>query len=187
MNLAHLTGKKVRLTRWDFELDTEALARWSQDSEYIRLANSDPARIWTAWQTKEWFEKRTDLDYCFAIHTVAEDKLIGNLDFDGIHPVVHNAWVGIGIGERDYWSQGYGTEAMALLMRYGFDQLDLRRVSLTVFEYNTRAIQSYQKLGFVEEGRLRQWMLRGGRRWDLIYMGLLRTEWQAVQSQFLED
>jgi RimJ/RimL family protein N-acetyltransferase len=101
MNLAHLTGKKVRLTRWDFELDTEALARWSQDSEYIRLANSDPARIWTAWQTKEWFEKRTDLDYCFAIHTVAEDKLIGNLDFDGIHPVVHNAWVGIGIGERD--------------------------------------------------------------------------------------
>jgi RimJ/RimL family protein N-acetyltransferase len=91
------------------------------------------------------------------------------------------AWVGIGIGDPDYWGKGYGTDALRLLVGFGFGQLNLRRISLNVFGYNQRAVKSYLKCGFKEEGRLRQWMLRGGERHDLIFMGILREEWDAAQ------
>lgn len=85
--------------------------------------------------------------------------------------------MGIGIGEREYWSKGYGTDAMNVILRFAFDELNLYRISLNVFEYNQRAIRSYEKVGFVVEGREREFLRRGGRRWDMIFMGLLREEW----------
>jgi len=74
-----------------------------------------------------------------------EARLIG---FTGLWIADWNhrhSWVGIGLGEREFWGKGYGTDAMRLIVRYAFDELDLHRVSLTVFEYNTRAIRSYEK------------------------------------------
>ncbi len=90
--------------------------------------------------------------------------------------------MGIGIGERDYWGRGYGTDAMQVLLRYAFDELNLHRVSLGVFEYNTRAIRAYEKAGFVVEGRGPQELHRDGRRWDMIFMGILREEWQRARA-----
>jgi len=89
--------------------------------------------------------------------------------------------VGIGIGEREYWGKGYGSDAMNLILRFAFETLNLKRVSLTVFEYNERAVHSYEKCGFRPEGRLRQWMQRAGQRYDLIFMGILREEWEVLQ------
>jgi RimJ/RimL family protein N-acetyltransferase len=91
--------------------------------------------------------------------------------------------LGVGIGEPDYWGKGYGSEAVNLLLRFGFEALNLRRVSLTVFEYNQRAYKSYQKLGFQVEGCARQMLNRFERRWDMIYMGILRDEWEAQQKE----
>jgi len=79
----------------------------------------------------------------------------------------------IGIGEAEYRGRGYGTEALRLLLRYAFAELGLHRVGLTVFEYNRRAISSYEKAGFQIEGREREAMLRDGRRWDIVHMGVL--------------
>ena len=73
--------------------------------------------------------------------------------------------------------------AMNLALRFAFDCLNLRRVNLDVFEYNQRAYLSYIKCGFKEEGRMRQWMQRGGERFDLIFMGILREEWEARQKE----
>jgi len=67
---------------------------------------------------------------------------------------------------------------MNLILRFAFCELNLHRVNLNVFEYNPRAIHCYEKVGFKHEGRLRQCLNRDGRRWDLVYMGILRGEWQ---------
>jgi RimJ/RimL family protein N-acetyltransferase len=88
-----------------------------------------------------------------------------------------NSWVGIGIGEREYWGRGYGTDAMRVVLRFAFQELNLHRVSLSVFAYNERAVRSYVKAGFREEGRTRELMLREGTRHDVIEMGILREEW----------
>ena len=90
--------------------------------------------------------------------------------------------MGIGIGERDCWGKGYGTDAMRVVLRFAFVELNLHRVGLNVFEYNPRAIRSYEKAGFVEEGRLRGFLHRNNRRWDLIFMGILRDEWERTQA-----
>jgi len=67
---------------------------------------------------------------------------------------------------------------MRILLRYAFEELNLHRLSLSVFEYNSRAIRSYEKAGFVIEGRARQFLNRDGLRYDMIFMGILRDEWK---------
>ena len=93
--------------------------------------------------------------------------------------------MGIQIGERDYWGKGYGTDALRVLLRYAFDELNLQRVSLSVLEGNARAMRSYEKCGFRYEGRERHAWAYDGRRWDEIYMGLLREEWEAMNHDQL--
>ena len=178
-------GSLVRLGSEDPQVMAEAFARWNQNSEYFRMLDSDPARLWSARKIKEWFEKELDealpghLD--FAIRTLEGDRLIGFIGFDGISWTDRDAYVAIGIGEPDFWSKGYGSDAMRLMLRYGFSELNLHRVSLTVFEQNLRGIRSYEKCGFKLEGRIRDFLLRDGQRSDMLHMGILRKEWEALE------
>jgi RimJ/RimL family protein N-acetyltransferase len=102
------------------------------------------------------------------------------VELDGIAWPHGDAWIGIGLGERAYWGKGYGSDALRVLLRFAFQELNLHRVTLNVFEYNTRALKTYERLGFTIEGTVREALLRDGRRWDLIFMGLLRQEWEAT-------
>lgn len=181
MSAGLFQGKLVRLSSEDPQVMAEAFARWNQNSEYFRLLDSDPAHLWSAKKIKEWFEK--DLDSAlphhldFAIRALAEDKLIGFIGFDGINWINRDSFVAIGIGEPDFWSKGYGSDAMRLMLRYGFTELNLHRISLTVFEQNPRGIRSYEKCGFTHEGRIRDFLLRDGKRSDMLHMGILRVDW----------
>jgi RimJ/RimL family protein N-acetyltransferase len=116
--------------------------------------------------------------FFFMIRALQDDRIIGEIGLDGVSWSNGNAWVGISIGEKEYWGKGYGTDALQVLLRYAFTELNLHRINLTVFEYNPRAIRSYEKAGFVHEGRERKALLRGGQRWDMIYMGILRKDWE---------
>lgn len=176
------TGKLVRLAAVDTQRLAEAFSRWGRDSEYRRLLASNPARLHSVKSTKAWLEK--DLEkgppqiLLFEIHTLEDDRLIGETGFDNIRWQHGETFIGIGLGERDAWGKGYGTDAMRVMLRYAFTELNLHRVSLDVFEYNPRAVRSYEKAGFQHEGRQRQFLLREGRRWDLIFMGITQPEWQ---------
>jgi RimJ/RimL family protein N-acetyltransferase len=75
---------------------------------------------------------------------------------------------------------GYGTEAARLLLGYAFDQVGLHRVQLEVYSFNTRAIRAYRKAGFILEGRLRDAHVWEGRRYDVLCMAALRSEWRAA-------
>ena len=93
-----------------------------------------------------------------------------------------NPLIGIGLGAREYWGQGYGTDAMQTLLRYAFTEMNLRRLTLLVFDYNPRAIRSYEKCGFVKEGTVRGVLQREGQRWDWHYMGILKEEWESLND-----
>jgi RimJ/RimL family protein N-acetyltransferase len=179
MNRSIFQGHLVQLEVFDPDKDSENWARWNQNSELQQLLSSGPSTLWSANQIKGWNEKHANEMYSFTIYTRPDHQAIGSLDLSGINWVSRDSWVGIGIGEQSYWGKGYGSDAMNVLLRFAFETLNLNRVSLTVFEYNERAYHSYRKIGFQEEGRLRQWMQRAGRRYDLIFMGILRTEWEA--------
>ena len=177
-------GELVRLTSEEPEIRAKHAARWQRDTEFHRLADSDPAEITSEKKIKEWIEKNIEGGfkserYFFLIRALNDDKLIGFLSLwlDLIHSEV---WVGIGIGEREYWGRGYGTDAMKLCLQYAFMELGVQRVSLGLHEYNPRALKSYEKAGFKLEGRTRQDMLREGKRTDSFWMGILRDEWMHM-------
>jgi len=175
------TGKLVRLSAFDPGEMSKSFPRWFQNSEYARLLDSAARPMRSSKAALKWMEKEAEEisieNYYFSIHTLAEDKLIGELGLDVVNWSGRDAFVGLGIGETDYWSKGYGTDVMNVLLRYAFTEINLKRVTLTVFEYNPRAIRSYEKAGFRHEGRLRRLLNREGRRWDELFMGILREEW----------
>ncbi|CAG0940453.1 diamine N-acetyltransferase [Anaerolineae bacterium] len=179
-----LEGKLVRLVAANSEKDAETTARWSRDSEYARLLDSDPARVNSVSQAKEgikkWMENDDPHSFGFMIRARADDRLIGFVGLGGISWTHGDAWIGIGIGEREYWGKGYGTDAMRTLLQFAFAELNLHRVSLNVFEYNPRAIRSYEKAGFTIEGRVRGCLNRDGKRYDAFWMGILREEWERA-------
>ncbi len=174
-----LKGQLVRLSAYDPEVAVELNARWNADSEYLRLLDWDPARRYSKKMNKEWIEKHMDeyLTHSFLIRALEDDRPVGEIGLDGIQWNFGDAFVGIGLGDRADWGKGYGTDAMRIILRYAFMELNLHRVSLNVFEYNPRGIRSYEKSGFVIEGRERGLLQRDGRRWDVVYMGILKEDW----------
>ena len=81
------------------------------------------------------------------------------------------------IGNKDYWNKGYGTEAMTLLLKHGFETLNLNRIMLRVYDFNARAQRCYEKAGFVTEGQLRDALYVEGDYRDVLIMSVLRKEW----------
>lgn len=185
MNPRLLTGKLVRLAALDIDEIAYAVSKWSQDSEYWRLMDTGAALPSSIQQTRKWFEEtfaeENLRNYAFMIRTLADDKLIGDIGLDGILWNHRESFVGISIGNREFWGKGYGTDAMNIILRFAFQELNLERISLDVFEYNPRAIRSYEKSGFCYEGRVRQAINKAGKRWDLVYMGITKEEWQRKQ------
>ncbi len=181
-----LQGQLVRLVAPDIENTAGLFARWMQDSEYGQMLDSEPPRLFSPEQVQKWLEKHLKDNqhdtFLFLIHSLTDDRPIGFVELDGVQWTHRNTFLGIAIGERELWNQGYGTDAMRVILRYGFTELNLHRVSLNVFEYNARALRVYEKLGFVEEGRLREFVQREGRRWDFIFMGILRDEWEQRET-----
>ena len=181
-----LRGKNVHLTAQDMDQASQPYFDWAQDAEYQRLVEGDPAVPLSLKGMRESNEQGwPEDDPCnvmFLVRTNDDNRIIGfaNLDYISWHH--GDSFMGIGIGDKAYWGRGVGTEVMNLLLRYVFTELNLHRLSLTVFEYNQRAIRMYEKCGFKIEGINRAYHFRDGRRWDLVAMGILREEWLELNG-----
>src|SRR5262245_51155735 len=129
-----LTGALTRLVAADPEKDAATLRGWSLDDEFLRLFGSDPVRPWTQAGIKKELEEYAGADepnpkaFSFLIRALAGDQLIGMCDLSIDYWAHREAWVAIGVGDRNFWGKGYGTDAMRLLVRYAFQELNLQRV-----------------------------------------------------------
>lgn len=174
-------GQRIRLRAPDRE-DIPRFTAWLNDPEvragltiYLPMSLSEE---------EQWFERmlKSPLYEHPLVIEIAEGeawKPVGNAGFHEFDWRIRSAEVGLFIGEKAYWNKGYGTEVMRLLLRHGFETLNLNRIMLRVYENNPRAIRSYEKAGFVHEGRLRQAMYKDGQYQDILYMSVLRSEWNA--------
>ncbi len=177
-----LEGKLVRLRALEPK-DIERAYTWINDREVTRyltarypLSHADEQR---------WLDEAPTNGFANGVRLAIETKdgvHIGNLDLNQTRPEDRKAGLGIMIGEKAYWSNGYGTDAIVTLLRFAFHEMNLNRVWLQVFEFNERAIACYQKCGFKEEGRLRQDYYHDGRYWDSVAMGILRGEFDALHK-----
>lgn len=166
-------GERLRLSAAQ-PGDAEIMARWTEDSHYWRLLEDDPARLLTPNEADRGPSANE-----FRLRTLAEDKLIGFVALFHINYRHQSAMMAIGIGEPEYRGKGYGNEALRLILNYAFRELNLHRLGLNVFAYNTAAIRAYERVGFLREGTRRQSILRDGKRYDEYQYGILYSEWAA--------
>ena len=177
-------GQDVRLGPIDHEKDPEIESRWTHDSDFMRMYNIDPARPMSAAMMKKHYEKlEKEIEedknkYYFTIRAREDDRLIGKATVQDIEWSNGNCAVQFGIGSADNRRKGYGSQALNMMLRFIFAEINMFRVTAYVPEYNEAAIALLKKFGFVEEVRRRQALNRDGRRWDLLVFGLLKDEWQ---------
>lgn len=182
-------SQDVRLGPIDYDKDPEIESKWTHDSEFMRLMETSPARPMSAAIVKKQYEKlekQIEEDknlYHFMIRAMTDDRLIGKAVIQWIEWTNGNGMLRLGIGAADDRRKGYGTQALQMLLRFAFAELNLYRVTAIVAEYNEGAIALLHKFGFVQEVCRRKSLERDGRRWDLYIFGLLNEEWQQARRQ----
>ena len=178
-----MDGKLVRLRAYE-KSDLDAVMKWITDEEVTDFLGSGMLTYPLSSIAEEKFieaaAKPSDTEKTFVIEALAERKYIGAITFHAINWINRSAGIGIVIGDKSFWGRGYGTDAMRVMMRLGFDKMNLHRLWLHVYDYNQRAIASYDKCGFKREGLLRQDRFYRGRYHDTIVMSILADEYRAL-------
>ncbi len=178
-------GERVRLRAVE-RSDIPYFQAWLNDPEVTQgLALYLPLSI---LDEEKWLERISQEDpneKPLAIEIKDGDgwRLVGNCRLFNLEWTNRCGELGIFIGDKSAWNQGYGSEAVRLLLRHGFGTLNLNRIFLRVYATNPRAIRAYEKAGFVREGCLRQAVYKHGQYTDVYLMGVLRAEWEGREGQ----
>lgn len=161
------------------ESDLDMAQAYINDPEVARNLSPRTPFLATAKDEKDFLDSIsfTKDTYNFAIEAKDTNKYIGGCGVNEIDWKNSVATVGIMIGDKNYWSKGYGTDAMKLLVKFIFEQMNINKIKLCVYSFNERAKKCYLKTGFKEEGVLRQELYRDGAYHDIITMGILKSEY----------
>jgi RimJ/RimL family protein N-acetyltransferase len=178
-------GERIRLRASERD-DVKKFYIWVNDPEVTRHLS-----LYLPMSTvdeENWFDRMTKRDQnekTLVIEIKDGDgwRMIGNCGVFDIDLINRSGELGIMLGEKDEWNKGYGTEAMALLVDHCFGTLNLHRVHLRVYAENLRAKRSYEKAGFVEEGRLREAVYKHGKYDNVIVMSILYSEWMERKKE----
>ena len=184
-------AQDIRLGPIDHEKDPEVESRWMHDSEFMRQMELKPVRplvpemVRKEYQVLEKEIEDENLFY-FTIRVRENGRLLGKALLESIDWSNGNAYLRLGIGSGGDRGQGFGTQALGLLLRFAFAELNLFRVTIVIPEYNQAALALFRKFGFLEEVRRRDALLCGERVWDLLVFGLLHSEWMEQNDDCLD-
>jgi RimJ/RimL family protein N-acetyltransferase len=173
MYFRKMIGKKCYLSPMDTN-DAEKFAGWLNDLEitvnltlYNSVINTENEKIFLGDLSKE---------HNYSIVDINTDELIGTCGFVDLDHLNQTGEVGIFIGNKNYWNKGYGTEALTLLLDYGFKALNLHNILIRVYSFNARARKCYEKTGFKVIGKRREALRRGDKTYDIILLDILYNE-----------
>lgn len=173
-------GERLRLRALEKD-DLPMFVAWLNDPE-VR-ANLFVNHPLSMAEEEQWFEHvlkqpQYERPLCIEVKTENSWHLIGNLALMDISNTHRKAELGIMIGDKAYWNQGYGTEAIKILVNHAFKELNLHRVFLRVYDTNPRGIRCYEKVGFRHEGTQREAIFKDGKYIDMHMMSVLSSEWE---------
>lgn len=179
-----IVGKKIYLRGLEKNDLAGNMFQWANDPDvtYYMFTGAMP-------NTMELLEEeyaqllKSETDVVLAVIDKEADIHIGNVGLYSINWISRSAEFRIIIGEKEYWSKGYGTEATKLIVEYGFERLNLNKLWLGVNAEHKGAIKAYENAGFVHEGILRQEIYRNGKYYDAVRMSILRDEYLALKEK----
>jgi RimJ/RimL family protein N-acetyltransferase len=165
-----LIGKKCYLSPIDTN-DAEKYTEWLNDMELLVDLQLYSSII--SVENEKAFLSNLSKDHTYSIVDLETEQLIGNCGFMEIDHINQTAEIGIFIGNKTFWNKGYGTEALSLLIDYGFKALNLHNIMLKVYDFNKRAIKCYEKTGFKQIGKRRKAVHRNSEKHDIVYMDIV--------------
>ncbi len=166
--------------------DLPKMVEWINDHDVTRLLfmGERPANV--ELLEEQWEkDQHNHNEITFAVCT-KDDVFIGTTGLYSINWTARSAEFRIFLGEKAYWNRGIGTECTKLMVVYGFDRLNLNRIWLGVNAENKGGVRAYEKSGFVREGVLRQEQYRNFRYYDVVRMGILRSDYEKLRKGYLE-
>jgi RimJ/RimL family protein N-acetyltransferase len=159
--------------------DVEALYRYKNDPEIAEMLGGFVAGGYSSADLEDWleFHRKHEDEVLWVIAAPEDDRCVGHVGLYKIDHRIRSAEFALMIGDRSIWGQGLGRACTKFAIDYGFRELNLNRICLTVLSTNERAIGLYHSLGFKDEGKLRQAQYKGGQYVDVWIMGMLRSEY----------
>jgi RimJ/RimL family protein N-acetyltransferase len=181
---AFLAGQRVSLRSLEVS-DGDTLWAWFADRQVVQYSLSQWQYPVSRLETQAWLDKTIHDKHTLTLGIVEHTRsaLIGFAGIAGISQINRSGEYFILIGDKPCWSKGYGTEVTKLIVSYGFLSLNLHRIALSVSAINYGGVTAYQRAGFITEGILRHACYRDGQYHDKLLMAMLRTDWDALQTQ----
>ncbi len=173
-----LVGERVYLSpKGVSDKEIEKFTEWMNDSQVTDYIGGT-GKLTTLIGEKEWLENaaKSSNNRIFNIIELKENKLIGTVGLEDFNYISRNAVLGIFIGDKDYRDNGYGTEAINLILEYGFKYLNLHSIRLDLLAGNERAHKCYLKCGFKDTGCSRDSIFLNGNYYDRLHMDILENE-----------
>lgn len=179
-----LKGKKVILRALEKE-DLVRCHQWVNDLEVTKYLDSHlfPTSMVQEEKFYEELIQKEGKTRIFAIINTESGEHIGNIGLENIELYNRNAEIGLFIGEKQCWGEGFGTDAIITLMDFAFKHLGLHKIYLVTYEFNERGKACYLKCGFREEGVLKDHRFWDDRYWDVIFMGILEDEFKEARER----
>lgn len=172
-----IIGDRIYLSPRNSE-DVEQFTQWLNDFETTDYLGRSGNLI-TIEGEKKYLEENNSPESTFVIVTLNDNKMIGTVSLEKINCRNRTATLGIFIGDKAFRNNGYGTEAIKLILEYGFKYLNLYNIKLDLMEFNARALKCYEKCGFKEYGRRRKCEYLNGKYYDIISMDILSDEFNG--------
>ena len=176
-----LIGDRIYLSpKGTTDEELEKFTEWMNDFQVTDYTGRS-GQITTIVREKEWLEnsaKNTE-NRNFNIIELKDNKLIGTIGLEHFNWIARSAVLGIFIGDKDFRNNGYGTEAIKLLLEYGFKYLNLHSIRLDLLSINERAHKCYLKCGFKDTGCSREAIYVNGKYYDKLHMDILENEFEG--------
>jgi RimJ/RimL family protein N-acetyltransferase len=166
--------------------DIPTFIKWAEDEDMMRHLRIGPIAPDSEADLKEWIDNlhKSNTIQAFVVRPLEDDTTAGFVNLMDINWMNGSSILAIAI-DSAYQGKGYGREAMEMILRFAFHELNLYRVGLGVFSYNARAMRLYESIGFVREGTIRGAVHRDGQRFDMLMYGILCDEWAQARKDVL--
>lgn len=182
------TGKYTHWTAIDPEKDAGTISGWTRSSEFVSHYFDGIYKLYPALEVTKRFKEclkkgdESKLDYYFAIREIEGENLVGLLHLGRINSSNQASWFSVDLQE-DGAFENYGSEVLAMALRYAFMELSLYRLFTVIPSYNEMEIALFEKMGFLREVQRRQAIFHEGKYLDALVYALLRPDWKKYQME----
>ena len=176
-----LVGDRIYLSPKSVsEESIQKFTEWMNDFQVTDYTGASD-QLFSLSAEKDWLENsaKNFENKSFDIVEIDTNKLIGTIGLDKFNYTNRTASMGIFIGDAEFRDNGYGTEAVRLLLDYGFRYLNLHSIRLSLISVNERAHKCYLKCGFKDTGRSREAIFLNGKYYDRLHMDILQNEFKG--------